>query len=332
MSYWGATIGGMAHLFDIESEEHEVAPFGGMTFHEVCAKTLLNRLPGAAAGGTAWTLNPYRGCAHACTYCFARTGHKHLGFGIGEDFSRQIVVKINAAEVLRAELRRGRARGDWVMVGTSTDCYQRAEARYRLMPGIWRALADHRVNFTTTTKSALLLRDIELFAQAAERAHVLVMVSLGSLDDRVRRAFEPAAAPPKARLNVIRALRAAGVPAGVLIAPIIPHAGDHPAALDALVDACVEAGAAVVFPDVMRIKAALRPWFLDQAAAGLPPRLARQLTDSYGRRRAMPDDYVERVTGHVLARARGHGLPVWQDYIDERSGRQPDPAHQLRLL
>ncbi|KZM74741.1 radical SAM protein [Nocardia terpenica] len=323
----------MTHLFDIEgTARDEVSPFGGMTFHEVRAKTMLNRLAGATAGGMGWTLNPYRGCAHGCTYCFARTGHQHLGFGITEDFSKQIVVKTNAAEVLRAELRRGRVRDDWVMVGTSTDCYQRAEGRYRLMPEILRVLAEYRIRFTTTTKSALLLRDIELFARAAERADVLVMTSLGSLDDRVRRVFEPAASPPKARLNIVRTLRAAGIPAGVLIAPIIPHAGDHPAALDALVDACVDAGAVTVFPDVMRIKAALRPWFLEQAAATVPPDLARRLTDSYGRHRSMPDDYIDRVTAHVHARARRHGLPTWSEYIAAHSAPIPQEERQLRLL
>ncbi|MBF6065339.1 radical SAM protein [Nocardia terpenica] len=323
----------MTHLFDLGGPwRDEVSPFGGMTFHEVHAKTMLNRLAGATAGGMGWTLNPYRGCAHGCTYCFARTGHQHLGFGITEDFSKEIVVKTNAAEVLRAELRRGRVRDDWVMVGTSTDCYQRAEGRYRLMPDILRVLAEHRIRFTTTTKSALLLRDTELFARAAERAEVLVMTSLGSLDDRVRRVFEPAASPPKARLHIVRTLRAAGIPAGVLIAPIIPHAGDHPAALDALVDACVEAGAVTVFPDVMRIKTALRPWFLEQAAATVPPDLARRLTDSYGRHRSMPDDYIGRVTAHVHARARRHGLPIWSEYIAAHSAPIPQEERQLRLL
>ncbi|WP_067540643.1 radical SAM protein [Nocardia crassostreae] len=320
-------------LFDVDDPERgRVAAFGGMTFHEIRARTMLNRMAGAPAGGMAWTMNPYRGCAHACTYCFARTGHQRFGFGITEDFSSQIVVKINAAEVLRTELRRGRAQGDWGMIGTSTDCYQRAEARYRLMPDILRILADYRINFTTTTKSALLARDTDLYARAAERSQVLVMTSLGALDDRIRRAFEPAASPPRARLNTIRTLSAAGVPAGVLIAPIIPHVGDHPDALDALVDACVEAGARVVFPDVMRLKAALRPWFLGRAAADLPPRLARRLTDSYGRQPAMPEDYIRRVTDHVNARARAHGLPAWSDYIAARSTRPPEPPRQVRLL
>ncbi|MEV7524348.1 radical SAM protein [Streptomyces sp. NPDC091371] len=300
----------------------EIAPptlpapgFQGVTFHEQRARTLLNKLPGARPGGMAWTLNPYRGCTHACTYCFARDGHTRLGLDPGTGFNTQIIVKTNATGVLRRELRGGKTGHDWVMVGTSTDCYQRGEGHYRLMPGILRVLADHRVNFTTTTKSALLRRDIPLYAEAARAANVLVMTSLGSLDDRVWRAFEPGTAPPRARLATIAALRAAGVPAGVLIAPVIPHAADHPAALDALVDACADAGAVTVYPDVMRISPGARDWFLAQSAAHLPPHLHQRLAASYTHHRAMPPPYVRQVTDHIHTRAAHHGMPRWEDYV-----------------
>ncbi|MFG2876432.1 radical SAM protein [Streptomyces sp. NPDC048337] len=297
--------------------------FHGITFHEQRARTLLNKIRGARPGGMAWTLNPYRGCTHACTYCFARDGHGRLGFDPGAGFNSQVVVKTNAAEILRRELRGGKTGDDWVMVGTSTDCYQRAEGHYRLMPGILRALTDHRVNFTTTTKSALLRRDIPLYAQAADAADVLVMTSLGSLDERVWRAFEPGTAPPRARLATIAALRAAGVPAGVLIAPVIPHAADRPEALDSLVDACAEAGAVTVYPDVMRISTGARDWFLTQSANHLPPRLHQRLASSYAHERAMPAHYVRQVTAHVHARAARHGLPRWEDYIRAAGSRRP---------
>ncbi|MFF7024798.1 radical SAM protein [Streptomyces klenkii] len=304
--------------------------FRDITFHEQRARTLLNKIPGARPGGMAWTLNPYRGCTHACTYCFARDGHTRLGFDTGEGFNTQVVVKTNAAEVLRRELRGGKTGDDWVMVGTSTDCYQRAEGHYRLMPGILRTLADHRVNFTTTTKSALLRRDLGLFAEAARVANVLVMTSLGSLDERVWRAFEPGAAPPRARLATIAALRAAGVPAGVLVAPVIPHAGDHPAALDALVDACAEAGAVTVYPDIMRISPGARDWFLNQSAVHLPPHLHQRLAASYADSRAMPASYVREVTAHLHARAAHHGLPRWEDYI-HGVGRRTSDSENPRL-
>ncbi|MGA5134223.1 radical SAM protein [Streptomyces olivoreticuli] len=312
----------------------EVAPpptpapgFQGIAFHEQRARTLLNKIPGARPGGMAWTLNPYRGCTHACIYCFARDGHDRLGFDTGNGFNTQVVVKTNAADVLRRELRGGKTGDDWVMVGTSTDCYQRAEGHYRLMPGILRTLADHRVNFTTTTKSALLRRDIPLFVEAARVANVLVMTSLGSLDERVWRAFEPGAAPPCARLATIAALRDAGVPAGVLIAPVIPHAGDQPAALNALVDACAEAGAVTVYPDVMRISPGARNWFLRQSALHLPPRLHQRLATSYANSRSMPASYVREVTAHLHTRAAHHGLPRWEDYIRDVSRRTPDSTN-----
>ncbi|WP_116209959.1 radical SAM protein [Streptomyces olivoreticuli] len=317
-------MNGQPGLFDAA----EVAPpptpapgFRDITFHERRARTLLNRIPGARPGGMAWTLNPYRGCTHACTYCFARDNHARLGFDTGEGFNTQVVVKTNVADVLRRELRGGKTGDDWVMVGTSTDCYQRAEGHYRLMPGILRTLADHRVNFTTTTKSALLRRDIPLCAEAARVANVLVMTSLGSLDDRVRHAFEPGAAPPRARLATIAALRAAGVPAGVLIAPVIPYAGDSPAALDALVDACAEAGAVTVYPDVMRISPGARDWFLARSAAHLPPHLHRRLAARYATHRGMPPQYVREVTAHIHARAARHGLPRWEDYVRDVARR-----------
>lgn len=308
-------------LFDLASlvPGIETPEFHGITFHETRAKTMLNRMRGARPGGIAWTFNPYRGCSHACTYCFAREGHARLGQDIGAGFSSQIFVKTNAAQVLRSELRRGKAGGDWVMMGTVTDCYQRAEGRYRLMPDILRALADYRISFTTATKSALLGRDTELFAAAAERAEVLVMVSLGSLDERVWRAFEPAASPPMARLNLVRTLRAAGVPTGVLIAPIIPHAADRSGALEALVDACAEAGAVTVYPDVMRIGPRLRSWFLEQTGQSTPERLHQRLLADYGDRGSMPTGYVRAVTSRVHARATTNGLPTWEQYISART-------------
>ncbi|MEV8477488.1 radical SAM protein [Streptomyces sp. NPDC051173] len=274
-------------------------------------------MPGSPPGRMGWTLNPYRGCSHACTYCFARDGHDHLGHDTGADFHTHLYVKTNAPTVLRRELRTGKTGDRWVMVGTSTDCYQRAEGRYQLMPGILRAFIDYRVPFTTTTKSALLRRDINLYAEAARMTDVLVMTSLGSLDDRVWHAFEPAASPPRARLETIRALRDAGVPAGVLIAPVIPHAADHPAALDALVDACAEAGAVTVFPDVMRLSPGARAWFLGQAARTLPPRLHQRLAADYADRRAMPQEYIRQVTEHIHARAAHHGMPAWEDYMKD---------------
>ncbi|MEV6954882.1 hypothetical protein [Streptomyces sp. NPDC051183] len=201
------------------------------------------------------------------------------------------------------------------MLGASTDCYQRAEGRYRLMPAILRALTDHRVPFTTTTKSALLRRDTDLYAEAARVTDVLVMTSLGSLDERVWHAFEPAASPPRARLDTIRALREAGVPAGVLIAPVIPHAADRPEALDALVDACAEAGAVTVFPDVMRLSPGARTWFLTQTTRALPPHLHRRLAADFATRPSMPQQYIRQVTDHIHTRAAHHGMPRWQDYL-----------------
>ena len=143
--------------------------FAGVTFHEVMSKSALNKVPAGGPMPFAWTVNPYRGCSHACVYCFARPSHQYLDFDAGRDFDTQVIVKINVAEQLRRELARPTWSGEPVALGTNTDPYQRAEGRYRLMPGIIRALADSGTPFSILTKGTLLRRDLPLLADAATR-------------------------------------------------------------------------------------------------------------------------------------------------------------------
>ena len=158
--------------------------FDGITFHEVLAKSALNRVPTAARVPFNWTVNPYRGCSHACTYCFARRTHTYLDLDAGADFDSQIIVKINVAEVLARELRRPSWTHEPVALGTNTDPYQRAEGRYQLMPGIITALAGTRTPFSILTKGTMARRDLPLLAEAAER----VRSEHGRLDRPRRRA------------------------------------------------------------------------------------------------------------------------------------------------
>ena len=141
--------------------------FAGVTFHEVLAKSALNHVPGQSAMPFGWTINPYRGCTHACVYCFARPTHTYLDLDAGDDFDRQIIVKVNVAEVLRTELAKPSWRHDPVALGTNTDPYQRAEGRYSLMPGIIDALTASGTPFSILTKGTLLRRDLPLLADAA---------------------------------------------------------------------------------------------------------------------------------------------------------------------
>src|SRR6476661_2141052 len=152
--------------------------FAGITFHEVLAKSALNRVPGASAVPFNWTVNPYRGCSHACVYCFARRTHNYLDLDSGHDFDSQIIVKINIAEVLAREVTRPSWSREPVALGTNTDPYQRAEGRYRLMPGIISALTSSGTPFSILTKGTTSRRDLELLSQAATQVPVSMGVSI----------------------------------------------------------------------------------------------------------------------------------------------------------
>ena len=148
-----------------------------MTFFEVHARSVINRVPEASRMPFRWTINPYRGCSHACRYCFARNTHTYLDLDAGHDFDSKIVVKVNAPELVRKELAARKWQGEHIAMGTNVDCYQRAEGRYRLMPGILRALRDARNPFSILTKGTLILRDLDLLVAAAEVTEVGLSVS-----------------------------------------------------------------------------------------------------------------------------------------------------------
>src|SRR6202047_957430 len=206
----------------------------GITFHEVLCKSALNRIPRAAALPFRYTVNGYRGCSHACRYCFARPTHEYLDFNSGNDFDTQIVVKTSVAEVLRRELHRPSWRRDTVALGTNTDPYQRAEGRYALMPGIIAALADSGTPFSILTKGTLLRRDLPLLAQAAEAVPVSLAISLAVADPELHRDVEAGTPSPQARLTLIAALRAAGFDCHVMVAPVLPYLTDSVEHLDTL--------------------------------------------------------------------------------------------------
>ena len=185
--------------------------FSGITFHEVLAKSALNRVPAVSRVPFGWTVNPYRGCSHACVYCFARSTHTYLDLDTGRDFDSQIIVKINVAEVLARELRRPSWAREPVALGTNTDPYQRAEGRYRLMPGIIGALADSGTPFSILTKGTTARRDLPLLVEAARPGPGSMGVSLALLDERLHPALEPGTPTPRARLDLVRAISEAGL-------------------------------------------------------------------------------------------------------------------------
>ncbi|MDF3298698.1 Rv2578c family radical SAM protein [Streptomyces tropicalis] len=281
--------------------------FRGVTFHEVRARSIVNRVPGASRMPFEWTVNPYRGCTHACVYCFARSTHGYLDLDTGIGFDTQIVVKVNAPELLRQRLASRSWRGEHIAMGTNVDCYQRAEGRYRLMPGVLAALRDHANPFSILTKGTLILRDLDLLRQAAEVTDVGVSVSVGFTDPDLWRTVEPGTPAPERRLDVVRALAAQGIGCGVLMAPVIPFLSDGPDQLRATVRAVAEAGATSVTPLALHLRPGAREWFTAWLARH-HPHLVRRYERLYADGAYAPKWYQRRITRQVHELAREYGI------------------------
>jgi DNA repair photolyase len=248
-------------LFELTRRVPGRGQYRGLVFHEIEAKTILNRVPGSYLPFD-WTINPYRGCSHACVYCFARPTHEYLGLDTERDFDSQIVVKINAVELARAETSPARWPGHSIAMGTNTDPYQPAEGRYRLTRGILEVLVERRNPFTLLTKSTLALRDIDLFAEAARVASVTVSFSIGTLDTEVWRETEPGTPHPLRRVEAIARLSEAGVPTGVLVAPVIPGLSDRPEQIAQVEEACRQAGAGSVHTIRLHLRPGVKEHFM----------------------------------------------------------------------
>ncbi|WP_329061961.1 Rv2578c family radical SAM protein [Streptomyces sp. NBC_01429] len=291
----------------VTTRTFDTPEFRGITFHEVRARSIVNRVPGASRMPFEWTVNPYRGCTHACVYCFARRTHSYLDLDTGLDFDSQIVVKINAPELLRDRLASPQWQGAHIAMGTNVDCYQRAEGRYRLMPGIISALRDRANPFSILTKGTLILRDLELLRQAADVTEVGVSVSVGFTDRELWRTVEPGTPSPERRLDVVRAMTANGIDCAVLMAPVIPFLGDSPDQLRATVRAIAAAGATSVTPLALHLRPGAREWFmtwLNRHHPGLVDRYERLYADgAYA-----PTSYQRRITRQVHELADEYGI------------------------
>jgi DNA repair photolyase len=254
-------------LFEIARRRSDTPEFRGIEFIEAECKTIINEVPGNYLPFR-YTINPYRGCSHACVYCFARPTHTFLDMNAGRDFETKIVVKVNAPDVLRRQLAAKKWKGDGIAMGTNTDPYQRAEGRYRLMAGIIRALTDYRNPFSILTKGTLILRDLEWLVEAARVTDVSTAFSIGTLDEDAWRRSEPGTPHPKKRIDAVRALNEAGIPCGVLMAPILPGITDDRRQLREVVAAAIDAGATHVSPILLHLRPGVReeflPWLQDQ--------------------------------------------------------------------
>jgi len=236
--------------------------------------------------------------------CFARPTHEYLNLNSGEDFERIIVVKINAVERLRAELAPRQWRGDHIAMGTNTDPYQRAEGKYHLTRGIIEVLSEAANPFSILTKNTLVLRDLDLLAEAARRADVHVNFSIGTLDEEVWRSTEPGTPHPRRRVDAVARLNAAGIPCGVLVAPILPGLSDRPDQLDELVGACVEAGATSISSVLLHLRPGVREHYLGWLAEQRPDLMDRHAR--LYRRSYAPAAERDRVSGLVQELIRKH--------------------------
>ncbi|MDP9069618.1 MAG: intein-containing Rv2578c family radical SAM protein [Actinomycetota bacterium] len=195
--------------------------------------------------------------------CFARTTHTYLDMNAGSDFDRKIVVKVNAPELLRKELRAKRWKGELIAMGTNTDPYQRAEGRYKLMPRIIQTLTEYRNPFSILTKGTLILRDLELLEEAAAVTEVTTAFSIGTLDEDVWRKSEPGTPHPRKRMEAVARLNEAGIPCGVLVAPILPGISDGRDQIKAVIDAALEAGATHVYPILLHLRPVVKDVYME---------------------------------------------------------------------
>ena len=244
-------------------------------FYEVQAKSALNRVPERSRMPFRWTVNPYRGCTHGCVFCFARPTHRYLDFDAGRDFDREIIVKVNAPEVLRAELARPSWKREHVALGTNTDPYQWVEGRYRLTQGVLEALRDAGNPCSVLTKSPLLLRDLPLMLEIAERSSFSACLSIPTLDEKAWRATEPHTPSPRARLEAVAELNRAGIPTGILIAPLMPGINDSLEQIERLLDLAGEAGATSIGGVALHLRGEVRQVFMDWMRSERPDLVPR---------------------------------------------------------
>ena len=293
---------------DAVARTFQTPGFRGITFYEIKARSIINQVPPASRMAFRWTINPYRGCSHGCVYCFARHTHTYLDLDAGLDFNSKIIVKVNAAELARRELASPRWTGEQVAMGTNVDCYQRAEGRYRMMPGIISALRDAANPFSILTKGTLILRDIDLLADAAQVTDVGLNVSVGFVDKELSRCVEPGTPSPERRLGVCAALTARGLRCGVLMGPVLPFLSDSPAQLKATVEQIAQAGASHVSPIVLHLRPGAREWFMAWLREHHPG-LVASYRSLYGSGAYPPRAYQQQIAGQVreLATAAGVG-------------------------
>ena len=293
-------------------------------YREEPCKVALNRVKGMAF---TWSLNPYMGCVHRCTFCYVRAFELRADRPFDSRYGTSIRVKVNIPEVLRRELARPSWRREGVAIGAATDPYQPAEGRYRLTRACFEALSEAANPFSLITRGPLVVRDVDLLAAAARRADVSVTFSIPTLDAEIWRRTEPGTAPPRQRLRALSKLVDAGIRASVGLAPILPGISDRPELLAEVVRAARDAGACGVWANTLYLKPGTREHYLDCLARDWPE-LLPEYERLYGRRAYLPQAESAPVRDTVRRLAREHGI---RDRRRVRLEPPPEPE-QLELL
>ena len=294
----------------------------GIIFEEIECKTIINK---TSASGIPWqySINPYRGCQHACIYCFARGTHEYLGYDSGRDFESRIIVKLNAADVLRQELRRPSWKKDMILLGTACDPYQQAEIKYGITHKLLEVMLQYTQPVHMLTKSPAVVRDIDIWARLAEVTDAQIGFSIPTLDEAVWKKMEPGTAKPIKRFDALREMTAAGVRCGVMIAPIIPGVTDDERHLEAVIAAAKDAGAAFVSPNVLYLKPGTKEWFMPALREAYPHLSGKY--QRYYRGPYAPKDYTREIVA-LVNRIRDR----W-GFSDERPARKRAPDTQMSL-
>jgi len=293
-------------------------------YREEPCRSALNRVRGMPFD---WSLNPYMGCVHRCTFCYVRAFERRADRPSGDRYGSSIRVKTNVAEVLARELKRPSWRREGIAIGAATDPYQPAEGRYRLTRACLEALVEAWNPFGLITRGPLVVRDTDLLQEASARTDVSVTFSVPTLDPVVWRATEPGTAPPHQRLRALRRLVDAGVKAGVGMAPILPGLSDRPELLADVVRAAREAGATGIWANLLYLKPGTREHFLEALARDWPEQLPRY-EQLYDGRAYLPETESRPVREQVRALAREHAV---RDRRPVRERRAPPGGAQLTL-
>ncbi|MCI0879879.1 MAG: radical SAM protein [Chloroflexi bacterium] len=295
----------------------------GAEVQEIYCKTLLNRID-IPSFPFQWTLNPYRGCRHACRYCYARPTHEFLGLDAGREFDQRIFAKVNAPEVLRQELRRPKWKNEAIAIGTASDPYEPAEMEYRLTRRILQVLCEFRTPASITTKGVLVRRDVDVLQELGRVADVRVNFSVGSIDERVWKLTEPGAPSPVARLEAMQFLVENGINAGVMMAPLLPGISDSTESIYDVAEAAAAHGARFIGANVLFLKPGSKEWFmpmLKETYPHLAPGYAKMYAKTYA-----PRDYTSSVMKVVDQARRSVGLASM-----EPTKSMDAPQRQLQL-